>query len=462
MGNSFMQDYESKFISAKQAAGMVQPGQTIHLGGSANGAVIIGKYLAQRVNELTDVSVKTFLDTASHDFCKVDPEGKTFNWSSGFLLGHVRPFSKERGVGVYIPESWHMAPQVYRTTLHFDYFFVVTAPMDSKGFFNFGLTSGHHRSIADVADKVVVIERDDMPVIYGGYEEGLFLDEVDYVTKDDEFDTFCLPPIQSRPEDKMIAENIIEAGLIKEGSTLQIGIGGLPNAVLDSIAQSGIKECGLHTEMLTSKMVDLIENGVVTNSRKHLDRLKTVFTFCLGDRALYDYADRHPGFAMYPVNYTNDPMIIAQQPDMFSLNSTISVDLTGQAASEQVAWEGRARQISGTGGQLDFVMGTLMARDRKGISVLSLYSRYKDVSRIVPLLDQGATVTVPRSITHYIATEWGVVNVRGLTNSERASALISIAHPDFREDLTRQAFDMGLISYAQTVKKKQGVIFTRQ
>ena len=462
MGNTLMQDYESKLISAKQAAGLVESGQTIHLGGSANVAAIIGKYLAQRANELTDVSVKTFLDTVCYDFCTADPEGRAFNWSSGFLLGHVRPLSKQRGVGVYIPESWHMAPQIYRSTLHFDYFFVVTAPMDNKGFFNFGLTSGHHGSIADIADKVVVIERADMPVIYGGYEDGLFLDQVDYVTKDDEFQTFCLPPIQSRPEDRLIAENIMEAGLIKDGSTLQIGIGGLPNAVLDSIACSGMKNCGLHTEMLTSKMVDLIENGVVTNALKNLDRYKTVFTFCLGDRALYDYADRHPGFAMYPVDYTNDPMVIAQQPNMFSLNSTISVDLTGQAASEQVVSDGRPRQISGTGGQLDFVMGTMMAKDRQGISVLSLYSRYKDVSRIVPLLDQGATVTVPRSITHYIATEWGVVNIRGLTNSERAAALISIAHPDFREDLTRKAYEMGLISYAQTIKQKQGVIFTRQ
>ncbi|MFH1154748.1 MAG: acetyl-CoA hydrolase/transferase C-terminal domain-containing protein [Pseudomonadota bacterium] len=462
MGKSLARDYEAKQISAEQAAGMVQSGQTIHLGGSANVAAIIGKYLARRAGELRGVTVKTYLDTLNYDFCQADPEGKAFNWCSGFLLSHVRPLSQERGVGVYIPESWHAAPMIYRQSLHFDYFFIVTAPMDDKGYFNFGLTSGHNRAIADVADKVVVIERKDMPVIYGGNEEGLHLDKVDWVVRDDEFKTFCLPAIKSRDEDRLIAGNILESGLIKDGSTLQIGIGGLPNAVLDSVAESGIKDCGLHTEMLTSKMVDLIENGVVTNSRKNLDRHKTVFTFCLGDRTLYDYADRNPGFALYPVDYTNSPMIIAQQPDMFSLNSTISVDLTGQAASEQVVTNGRPRQISGTGGQMDFVMGTLLARDQKGISVLSLYSSYKGISRIVPLLDQGTNVTVPRSLTQYVATEWGVVNVRGLSNSERARALIAIAHPDFREDLTRQARELGLMSYSPIKKNISGLVFARQ
>ena len=213
--------------------------------------------------------------------------------------------------------------------------------------------------------------------------------------------------------------------------------------------------------MLTSKMVDLIENGVVTNSQKALDRFKTVFTFCLGDRALYDYANRHAGFALFPVDYTNHPMVIARQPKVFSLNSAINVDLTGQVASEQVVSHGRPRQISGTGGQLDFVMGTLMSHDQQGISVLSLYSSYKGTSRILPLLEQGATVTVPRSLTHHIATEWGVVNIRGLDNDKRAKALIAIAHPDFREDLTRQARDLGLISYSPVNEKVEGLLYAR-
>lgn len=462
MKKNFFNEYNAKVISGQEAAGLVKSGNHIHMGGAANIAAIIDKYLAQRVDELEDIKVNTYIDTIKYKICEADPEGKTFQWVSGFLLGPVRSISKQRGTGIYTPETWHTASMVYRDMHHFDFFFIVTSPMDADGYFHFGLTSGHNMAIADVSDKIVVIVREDMPVICGGYEESLHIDSVDYIVQDNEFNTFCLPAIESIPEDKMIAENILASGLIKDGSTLQIGIGGLPNAVLDSIASSGIKNCGLHTEMLTSKMVDLIERGVVTNSEKKRDRFKSVFTFCLGNRELYDYANHNSAFSLYPVDYTNHPLIISQQPNMFSLNSAINVDLTGQVASEQMLLNGRAFQISGSGGQLDFVMGTLFSRDQKGISVLSLYSTYKGTSRILPLLEQGSNVTVPRTLTQYVATEWGIVNLRGLSNSQRANALISIAHPDFREMLSKKAYELGLISYTQIKEKKDGIVFTRE
>lgn len=462
MKKNLLNEYKNRMISGKEAAGLVKSGDHIHLGGSANIAAVVDKYLAQRVGELENIKVNTYLDTIKYKICEADPEGKVFQWVSGFLLGPVRSLSKQRGVGVYTPETWHTAPMVYREKHNFNFFFVVTSPMDENGYFHFGLTNGHNMAIADVTDKIVVVVRKDMPVINGGYEESLHIDSVAYIVEDDEFETFCLPEIKSKPEDKMIAENILQAGLIQDGSTLQIGIGGLPNAVLDSIASSGIKNCGLHTEMLTSKMVDLIEHGVVTNSEKVKDRFKTVFTFCLGDRELYDYADHNSAFAMYPVDYTNHPFIIAQQPRMFSLNSAINVDLTGQVASEQMVFNGRPYQISGSGGQLDFVMGTMMSQDQKGVSVLSLYSTYKGTSRILPLLESGSNITVPRTLTQYVATEWGVVNLRGLSNSQRALALISIAHPDFREELSAKAYRMGLVSYIPRKKEIDGVVFTRE
>lgn len=461
MRKKFLNEYNSKVISGQEAASLVKSGNHIHMGGSANIAAIIDKYLAQRVDELEDIKVNTYLDTVNYKICEADPEGKIFQWVSGFLLGPVRGLSKKRGAGVYTPETWHTAPMIYREKHHFDFFFIVTSPMDANGYFHFGLTCGHNMSIADVSDKIVVIVREDMPVIRGGYEECLHFDSVDYIVHDNEFSTFCLPAIEAVPEDQMIAENILSSGLIKDGSTLQIGIGGLPNAVLDSIASSGIKNCGLHTEMLTSKMVDLIERGVVTNSEKKTDRFKSVFTFCLGNRELYDYANNNSAFSLYPVDYTNHPFIISQQPNMFSLNSAINVDLTGQVASEQMMLNGKTFQISGSGGQLDFVMGTLFSQDRKGISVLSLYSTYKGTSRILPLLEQGYNITVPRTLTHYVATEWGVVNLRGLSNTQRAEALIAIAHPDFRESLTKKAFELGLISYT-TIKRNKGIVFTRE
>jgi acyl-CoA hydrolase len=198
--------------------------------------------------------------------------------------------------------------------------------------------------------------------------------------------------------------------------------------------------------MLTDKMFDLIQAGIVDNSRKKVDRYKSTFAFCLGSRRLYDFLHRNPMFASYPVDYINNPSVIAQQPRMFSLNTTMQVDLVGQVASEQIGGE-RPRQISGTGGQLDFVMGTMLSHDRAGVSVLALYSQYKGRSRIVPLLEKGTVITVPRSLVDYVATEWGLVRSRGLTINERACALIRVAHPDHREELMREAVDKGFISY---------------
>jgi acyl-CoA hydrolase len=254
-------------------------------------------------------------------------------------------------------------------------------------------------------------------------------------------------------QDLNIAKNVMSAGLLKDGTTLQIGIGGLPNSVLDLLKDAGIKNCGFHTEMLTEKMLDLIEAGVVTNSEKKRDRFKTVFTFCLGSRKLYDFADRNSAFASYPVDYTNNPLVIAQQPRMFSLNSAVMVDLTGQVASEQIPGD-RPYQVSGTGGQLDFVMGTMLAQDQQGISVIAIYSERGGASKIVPLLEKGANVTVPRSMVDCVATEWGIARLRGLTVNERARALIAIAHPDHREALARSARESGLLPYGASSRER--------
>ncbi|MGA6925724.1 MAG: acetyl-CoA hydrolase/transferase C-terminal domain-containing protein, partial [Desulfosarcina sp.] len=338
----------------------------------------------------------------------------------------------------------------------YDIFFLVASPMDTAGYFNFGLTVAETMAIAESSHKIVLIVRPDMPTLYGGHEEAIHISKVDHIVEDNEFETFCLSPVEACPQDRSIAGHIMQAGLIDSGSTLQIGIGGLPNSVLDMLKDAGFRQCGFHTEMLTEKMVDLIEAGVVDNSRKGDNRFKTVFAFCLGSRTLYDYADRNPAFASYPVDYTNNPHVIARQPKMFSLNSAAQVDLTGQVASEQIGGP-RPVQISGTGGQLDFVMGTMLALDGKGTSVLALYSEHKDTSKIVPLLEKGTNVTVPRSMVDHVATEWGLVRLRGLGNSQRALALIAIAHPKFRDRLTRQARDAGLLPYGAGLSGKPPV-----
>lgn len=456
-------EYNARLISPEQAAGMVKSGDSIHFGGAANVATIIDKYLAGRKAELENITVRSYIDTVRYKICDADPEGEVFKWHSGFVLGFTRELSKKRGIGIYIPSTWHNVPAFIRNSLKFDIFFLVTAPMDDAGYFNFGLTVGETMAIADVADKIVVIVRKDMPTIFGGHEEGIHISRVNHIVEDHEFETFCLQMVKPAAQDKMIAENILGANLIKNGSTLQIGIGGLPNSVLDLLKDGGFKNCGFHTEMLTEKMLDLIETGVVTNSEKKMDRFKSVFAFGLGSRKLYDFADRNPAFATYPVSYTNSPLVIAGQPNMFSLNSAAQVDLTGQIASEQIGGD-RPVQISGTGGQLDFVMGTMLSHDGNGVSVIALYSEHKGNSKIVPLLPKGANVTVPRSMVDHVATEWGIARLRGLTVGERARALIAIAHPENREGLEKEAIAAGLLPYAPATNSKmpRGVIVCKE
>ncbi|MDI9642383.1 MAG: acetyl-CoA hydrolase/transferase C-terminal domain-containing protein [Archaeoglobales archaeon] len=465
----YLEEYSHKLISPEEAVKLVESGMRIEMGGAVNFAQIIDKYLARRKQELENVSIGTFIDFVPYKFLEVDPNLEVFKWRSGFIYASSRIYTKKLGVGVYLPRLYHDSPRIVRECEKgkIDLAFLVTTQMDKNGYFNFGLTCSHLKAFSESAKKVVVIVKKEMPWIYGGSDECIHISDVDYIVEDHEFP---VPSLSSLPppsrEDKMIAENIIEAGLISDGSTLQVGIGGLPDTIMRILRDSDFKDLGLHTEMVSEGAVELIEEGIITNACKKLDRGKSVFTFCIGTKKLYEKLDRNPGFAIYPVDYTNDPFIIAQQPKMFSLNQTMQVDLMGQANSEQVGLispEGKLFQVSGTGGQLDFAMGCLFSRDRMGKSVLALYSTYNGVSRVVPVLPAGSAVTVPRTIVQYIATEWGVAYLRGSPIRERAIALIKIAHPDHRDWLVKEAQKLGIFppNYTLPAGKPENVLVMR-
>lgn len=450
----YSSEYQSKLITAETAAGLVESGMSIHLGGAANITAVIDKHLARRKDQLDNVIVRSYIDTHPFEILKADPKGEVFKWYSGFVLPYTRPFANQRGCGIYPPASWHLVPDFVRSQYAFDILYFVTSPMNEAGHFNFGLTVADTLSVAEVAKKIVVVVREDMPCTFGGQEEGIHISRVDHIVEDREFKTFCLPDVPLKKEDRMIAENILSAGLIQDGTTLQVGIGGLPNAILDALPDAGVKHCGLHTEMVTENMVDLIEKGVVDNSRKKQDRYKSVCTFALGSQKLYQFLDKNPAFAFYPVDYVNHPGVIARQPKMLSLNSARQIDLSGQVASEQTCMVNgdrvcglRPRQISGTGGQLDFVLGTMLTQDGAGVSILALYSQHNNQSRIVPMLGEGTAVTVPRTIVDYVATEWSLAKLKGLAIDERVMALTRIAHPAHRDRLMRQAADIGFLPY---------------
>ncbi len=462
-------EYNEKLISPETAVNLVKDGMWIELGGAVNTALIIDKYLAKRKDELNEVRVGTFIDISHYEMLRVDPNREVFKWTSGFLLAPVRECSKNIGVCVFKPNLYHDVPRIAREVFKdkIDIAFLPVTEMDKHGYFNFGLTCSHLKALAESAKKVVLVVKKDMPWIYGGYDEVIHISEVDYVVEDNEFPTpslpFTMPPSE---EDRMIAENILEAGLIEDGATIQVGIGGMPDSVVKIIKEADVKGLGIHTEMIGDGLLDLINEGIVTNENKKLDRGKSVFTFTIGTKQLYEYLNENPSVRIYPVDYTNDPFIIAQQPKMLSINSAAQIDLMGQVNSEQIGLRTptcKLFQVSGTGGQLDFVMGCLSSRDRMGKSILGLYSTYNGESRILPVLDRGSAVTVPRSMAQYIVTEFGIAYLRGYSIKERATALINLAHPEHRDWLIEEARKVGIFphNYSPPLGKPENVLFVR-
>jgi acyl-CoA hydrolase len=289
---------------------------------------------------------------------------------------------------------------------------------------------------------VIVEVTQGLPYVYGD-QNGVHVSEVDYVIEGDHEPAPELPNPPPNAIDRAVARRI--AAEIEDGACLQIGIGGMPNAVCTLLLESGVRDLGVHTEMLTDSLAELYKAGRITGSRKTLDPGKIVYTFALGSSAMYATADRNPDLQCHPVDYTNSPHIIMQNDRVIAINNTTQIDLQGQAASES---DGH-RHISGTGGQLQFVRGAYASKGGKSfICLASTYEKRSERrSRIVLDLTSGNVVTTPRSDVMYVVTEYGMVNLKGKSVPERAKALISIAHPDFREHLERQAYAHRLIPH---------------
>lgn len=429
-------DYSSKLVPAEEAMKVVKSGDLVHYGEFVMNSSYLDAALAKRVNELENVNIRTTTCPFMPQTVLADPERRHFIYNDIHMSAASRKLH-DKNMCNYVPLTYHEGPSFYeRGYVESDVALIKVAPMDKHGYFNFGTSLSFTPHICDTAKTVIVEVNKSVPVCLGGCRESIHISQVDYIVEGDNKPMIQLPELPITDIDRKIAAIVL--GEIEDGACLQLGIGAMPNTVGALIAESDLKDLGVHTEMLCDSFVDMYEAGHITGRRKKLDKCKMVYTFAMGTNKLYDFLDMNPACAIYPVDYTNDPFIIGQNDKVMAINNAIEVDLYGQVASESSG----VRHISGTGGQLDFIFGSYYSKGGKGL--ICLTSTYTDKngilqSRIKPILTPGATVTVPRSINYYVVTEYGIAMLKAKSTWQRAEALISIAHPDLRDDLIREA-----------------------
>lgn len=434
----YQKDYQRKLVTAEEAVNTVQSGDWLDYGFSLGHPIITDKALANRANQLKDVKVRGGLSLWMPEILKVTNPERHFTWNTWHCSGIDRKII-EMGCGYYMPMRYSELPRYYREDIEtVDVAMFQVAPMDEKGFFNFGPQASHLMAVCEKAKKIIVEVNNNMPRCLGGFEEAIHISKVHFIVEGDNPSLWEMKANELTDIDRKVAQMIVEE--IPNGACLQLGIGGMPNAVGMLIGESDLKDLGVHTEMYVDAFVDLTEKGKISGAHKKIDRFKQVFAFGVGSQKLYDFIHDNPSIQSCPVDYINDVNRVAMIDNFISINNAVEVDLFGQISSESSG----TRQISGTGGQLDFVMGAYLSKGGKSfICLSSAYGKKGELkSRIVPTLPSGSIVTASRTCAHWVVTEFGKVNLKGKSTWERAEAIISIAHPDFREDLIREAEKM--------------------
>ena len=438
----FVKEYAQKLISAQKAVKVVKSGDWIDYGWTTGTPDALDRALAERADELENVNVRGGILLWTPEIFKVKDTAKHFTWNSWHMSGIERK-AISGGFSYYSPMRFSELPAYYRENIkHVDVAMFQVAPMDRHGFFNFGPNASHMSAVCDVADIVIVEVNKKMPRCLGGFEESIHISDVDWIVEGDNPDIGQLgagtPPTDV---DKKVAELIIDE--IPDGACLQMGIGAMPNAVGQMIAESELKDLGVHTEMYIDAFVDIAKRGKITGLRKSIDKGRQAYAFAAGTQKLYDYIDDNPECMCVPVDYTNSTDKIAALDNFISINNAVDVDLYGQINAESAG----VRHISGSGGQLDFVLGAYLSKGGKSFVCCSSTYKSKDGtlhSRIRPTLADGSVVTDTRTNAHYIVTEYGKVCLKGLSAWQRAEALINIAHPDFRDELVKEAEKMSI------------------
>lgn len=438
----FSEEYRQKLVSADEAVKIIKSGDWVDYGWCNGTPDALDQALAKRTDELKDINLRGGILLKPLAVFEREDAGEHFTWNSWHMGGLERKLIK-RGCAFYAPIRYSELPRYYRdSATPDDVAMFQVSPMDEHGFFNFGPNASHLGAVCETSKHIIVEVNENMPRCLGGTETGVHISNVTYVVEGSN------PPIgelgaggPATDVDKKVAKLIVNE--IPNGACLQLGIGGMPNAVGSLIAESDLKDLGVHTEMYVDAFVDIAKAGKINGSKKNIDRYRQAYGFGAGTKKMYDYMNENPELMSAPVSYTNDIRSIAALDNFISINNCVDIDLFGQISSESSG----IKQISGAGGQLDFVLGAYLSNGGKSfICCSSTFTDKQGImhSRIRPTLTEGSIVTDTRPNTHYVVTEYGMVNLKGLSAWQRAEALISIAHPDFRDELIQEADMMSI------------------
>lgn len=436
----YTQEYKQKLVSADEAVKVIKSGDWVDYGWCTGTPDALDKALAKRTDELKDVNLRGGILLKPLAVFEREDAGEHFTWNSWHMSGIERKYIN-RGFSYYAPIRYSELPRYYRdSATPDDVAMFQVAPMDKHGYFNFGPNASHMMAVCETSKKVIVEVNKNMPRCLGGFENSIHISDVDFIVEGENPAIGELGGGGAATEiDQAVAKLIVDE--IPNGACLQLGIGGMPNAVGSMIAESDLKDLGVHTEMYVDAFVDIARAGKINGSKKNIDRFRQVYGFGAGTKKMYDYLDENPELMSAPVSYTNDIRSIAALDNFISINNCVDIDLFGQISSESSG----IKQISGAGGQLDFVLGAYLSNGGKSfICCSSAFIDKQGVmhSRIRPTLAEGSIVTDTRANTHYVVTEYGMVNLKGLSSWQKAEALISVAHPDFRDELIAEAEKM--------------------
>ena len=430
---NYSSEYRAKLCSAEDAVLLVKSGDWVDYGSNNSKPVLLDEALARRRDELRCVKIRGNLTPGPLAVVECDPEMDHFVYNTWHCSGYERRLC-DAGRAFFTPMIFRNLAWYYRTQLRVNVAMLCVSPMDSHGYFSFGGAAGVCRAIAETADVVILEVNEAVPRVFGE-EESIHISEADRVVESGCRPLWDMQSPEPTETDLRIAQHIFPH--IRDGATVQLGIGGMPNALGRLIAESELHDLGMHTELCSDGYLAMFRAGKLTNRRKTLHRGKGVYGLAVGSPELYDWVNDNPGLMAMPLSYVNDPGVIAQNEGMISINGCLNADIYGQIASESAG----TRQISGTGGQLDFVTGATMSRGGKAFLCMSSTHRDKtgaQHSRILPHFG-GDIITTPRSQAYYVVTEYGAANLAGRSTWERAEAMIGLAHPDFREELIRAA-----------------------